>query len=319
VLTGWQPDELWERTRLYAARAAREEQAGALFPFWSILALELLGRTVVSSVHPVLLADPQDADNLLYACGVVSLVRPRSVPSATVFRRCVKIVDNFTEADLKGTLGLIELRNEELHSGGTPFEGLRTSAWLADYFRICAVLLRHLGKDLADLFGPEQALAAERMIAAAMEELETEMRSYVAVLARRFQALDEQDWAARREAASRETLRRDNESWAPHQMGSVVPCPACGTEAWMTGELVRSGEPVTDEDAIVYEIIKIPTRLECSACGLEVVGHERLHAIGLGGLFARQFREDPASFFNIEFDASDVDLSEYFEPDYGNE
>src|SRR4051794_28279785 len=94
--TIWDEDVLWEKTKLYVARATREEQEGPLFPFWSILALEMLGRTVLASVHPVLLADPQQGSNLLYACGYGNPDRVRSVPAATVFRRCSVIVESFT-------------------------------------------------------------------------------------------------------------------------------------------------------------------------------------------------------------------------------
>jgi hypothetical protein len=318
-VTVWDSEALWEKTRLYAARASREEQEGALFPFWSILALEALGRTVVSSVHPVLLADPQNGENLLYACGVGQLRRPRSVPAATVFRRCVKIVDDFTEADLNGTLGLIELRNEELHSGGTPFEGLRTGAWLADYYRLCELLLRHLGRELADLFGTKQAAAAEQLIAGAAEELEAEVRELVAEYRRKFEALGEAEQVERRRAGVERTHEAADQGWAPHLMGAVAQCPACTTEAWITGEFVRTGEPVAEEDAIVQEIVKIPTRLQCFACDLDIVGHGRLHAIGLGGLFASQLHEDPASYFQIEFDPREVDLAAYFGQEYGND
>lgn len=87
----------------------------------------------------------------------------------------------------------------------------------------------------------------------------------------------------------------------------------------MTGEFVRSGEPQAGDDAIVQEMVKIPTGLQCPACGLSLSGHGRLHAVGLGGLFTGQLREDPASFYNIEFDLSDVDLADLYEPDYGND
>jgi hypothetical protein len=63
--TSWDDDVLWEKTKLYVARASREEQEGPLFPFWSILALELLARTVLASVHPALLAHRQAGSNLL--------------------------------------------------------------------------------------------------------------------------------------------------------------------------------------------------------------------------------------------------------------
>jgi hypothetical protein len=315
----WSSDALWEKTKLFAARAGHQEQEGTLFPFWSILALELLARTVVANVHPVLLADPQSGENLMYAFGLGQLRRPKSVPTATVFRRCAKIVEDFTEADVLGALSLVDLRNEELHSGGVPFEGLGTAAWLADYYRICQVLLRSLGRELDDLFGAEQAGAAQQMIAGAAEQLVSEVNESVALQRRMFEVLSAREQTKCRRAGVAWINERKAEAWAPHQIGKVVDCPSCGCPAWMTGEFVRSGEPVAEEDAIMQEIVKIPTRLECPVCGLEVSGHGRLHALNLGGLFTGQLREDPASYFDIEFEPTEEDFAKYFEPDYGNE
>jgi hypothetical protein len=44
-----------------------------------------------------------------------------------------------------------------------------------------------------------------------------------------------------------------------------------------------------------------------------------MHVLGRGGLFTGEIREDPATFYNIEFDLSQVDLSELYDEDYGND
>ena len=44
--------------------------------------------------------------------GTESPSRQRSIPAVTVFRRCVIVVEEFTESDAKGAIGLIELRNQ---------------------------------------------------------------------------------------------------------------------------------------------------------------------------------------------------------------
>jgi hypothetical protein len=102
-------------------------------------------------------------------------------------------------------------------------------------------------------------------------------------------------------------------------MGLVVDCPACEGKAWISGEFVRAGEPQAAEDEIVQEIVKIPTALDCAACGLSLAGHGRLHAIGHGGLFSAELHEDPASFYNIEFEITEADIARYFEDEYMNE
>jgi hypothetical protein len=280
----------------------------------------LLARTVVASVHPALLADPQqEGANLLYAFGFGQPKRLRSVPAATVFRRCAVVVDDFTDGDVNGAIGLIELRNEELHSGGTPFAGLKTGVWLSNYYRLTEILLRNLGKDLEDLFSEEEAQAARTMIAAAAEALESEVKQYIAEVRAAFEALGPEEQARRLAFGARVIGDRAEKAVAATDLGVIVECPACGGKAWVSGEFVRAGEPQAGEEFIVQEIVKIPTGLECPACGLTLSGHGRMHVIGHGGFFTGQLHEDPKSFYNIEFDISDVDLSELFEPEYGND
>jgi hypothetical protein len=284
-----------------------------------ILALELLARTVLASVHPALLADPQAGANLLYAFGYGQPERPRSVPAATVFRRCAVVVDDFTEGDVNGAIALIELRNEELHSGETPLAGLKTGVWLADYYRLCQILLGALGKELGDLFTDEEAGAAETMIAAAAEALESEVKQYVADMRSAFEGLEVEERERRLVRAAELTEELARRAVLPADIGVVIDCPACGGKAWMSGEFVRAGEPQAGEEFIVQEIVKIPTGLECAACGLKLSGHGRMHVLGHGGLFTGQIEEDPATFYNIEFDVSQVDLSQLYEEDYGND
>jgi hypothetical protein len=274
---------------------------------------------VLASVHPALLADPKDGANLLYAFGHGQPERPRSVPAATVFRRCAVVVEDFTEGDVNGAIGLIDLRNEELHTGGTPFAGLKTGVWLADYYRLCQILLRAITRNLDDLFSDEEAKAAETMIVAATEALESEVKQYVADTRKAFEALDDEEQKRRLALGAKAVEDLEARAILPHDIGLVVDCPSCGGKAWVSGGFVRAGEPQAREESIVQEIVKIPTALQCAACGLTLAGHGRMHVLGLGGVFTGEVHEDPASFYNIEFDISQIDLADLYEPDYGND
>ena len=170
-MTSWSYDSLWQKTKLYVQRALEAEREGPLFPFWAILALELLGRATLAKVHPALLADPQQGENILHAFGYGAAKNPKSVSAKTVFLRCKEIVPNFTEQDVKICMGMIERRNEELHAGAPAFEDLPTQLWLADYFRLCQLLLSSQDLTLVDLFGQEETSAAEEMIQAAEEQV----------------------------------------------------------------------------------------------------------------------------------------------------
>ncbi len=83
----WNYDDLFLKARLYMARAFKEDRDSSLFSFWASLGLELLARSTLSKVHPSLLADPTQGDNILYACGFPGKNPPKSIPAKSVFSR----------------------------------------------------------------------------------------------------------------------------------------------------------------------------------------------------------------------------------------
>src|ERR1035438_1397588 len=158
----WDYESLWNKALAYVGRGQSEERESGAFSLWYLMAFELLARAALAKIHPALLADPIDGgDNLLYAFGYGTAKNPKSVTAATVFKRCEKIMPEMTEQDVKSSLGLIAYRNEELHSGSAVLEGLSTETWLAEYYRLCGILLESQGKTLKDLFGSEEAAAAQ--------------------------------------------------------------------------------------------------------------------------------------------------------------
>ena len=174
----WSHESLWLKAKLYATRAAEQDRQTPLFGFWSALTLELLGRSALASVHPSLLADPR-GDDVLYAVGFQSTSPPKSVPAKTVFNRCVVVIDNFTEDDFKSAQTFMMRRNAELHSGTLAFDSFPTEVWLAEYYRLCDLLLRAQNKTLGRLFGGEEARAARRMIRAAATDVRKRVLDYV--------------------------------------------------------------------------------------------------------------------------------------------
>lgn len=231
----WDFDPLWAKARLYAARASAENPEKSLYPFWSILALELLARATLAQVHPALLADAQEGSgrNIMYAFGFVQPGAPKSVPANTVFKRCAQVVEGFTEEDVKKATALIGMRNEELHSGGTPFEGLETRAWLVDYYRLCDLLLEHLDKDLAGLFDDEEAAAARRMIDAANEEILGDVRRAIAEKAKGWKSRDEKDRDTSASIAKPSVTPHDKRTW--YQPATQEPLDNVRPATWTAG------------------------------------------------------------------------------------
>lgn len=295
----WDEQALWSKAKLFAARAIQAERDGSEFPLWAILALELLARATLAHVHPALLADPQvKGANLLYAFGYGSVSAPKSVPAKTVFARCKEIVPLFTDKQERHCLTLVERRNAELHSGELAFEQFATSTWLAEYFATCKILVDFQAKTLEELFGPEEAEAANEMIEEVATTLLATVKAKIAVAEAAFLALDDDERTAR---LQRTPQRSD-------VANTVRPCPACGGHAIVLGKIVRAEEPRTVDSTLFRTIHVLPTMLICEACQLMLQDHGELHAADLGGQYTVTETLDPTEHFSF-----------YEEPDYGND
>ena len=301
VVSYWDYEPILAKAKLYAARAAEQPRESALFPFWSILALELIGRAVLARVHPVLLADPQDGQNILFAFGLGAASSPRSIPAKTVFLRCVDVVPDFTKRDFESAMSLMDLRNTEVHTGLAVFEGLSTHTWQAEYYRLLQVLGSHIGLTLTDILGADDGAAAEQMIAAARDDL-------IADVAQRLR-----DARAERDALPPESFEDRNADAqrrieAAYFTGKAIPCPICGATAVLRGEYVGSSAPEAHEDGIWTARTILPTRFNCMVCRLVLSSHDEIYAAARADegfrAFAGQFDVeelvDPVEFYDIE-------------------
>lgn len=303
----WSCDALLDKAVVNAKRAFEgESRDGELFAFWATLSLEFLGRAALAKIHPALLADPQTPDSVLYACGIGSASKAKSVAAKTIFLRCRIVVSDFSETDFGICMMLMERRNEELHSGLPGFEDLRPEKWLADYYRVINKLLAHLGHDLSYLLNAEDAKAAEEMIRATEKSLIAEIKKRVAAHQTIFNSLDSGEVEVRQRQAEivQGTLRKPSKP---------VQCPSCSSTCYITGDLVRSTEPKLVAGMLHWEDIILPTTLSCEICGLSLKGHESLHIVSVGGQFTVATEADPTEYY-----LEGVDLSRFFEPEYMN-
>lgn len=299
----WTRDALFKKAAGYSKRAMGQDRSGPWFPYWAILSLEFLARAALAKVSPALLADPRNEDSLMFAFGKAT-GSPPSVVTSKVIERCTRLVDGFTSEHLKVCTRLFGLRNAELHSGASPYEGLSVQAWLPDYFSVCKVLLAHLEVAMESYFGKDDADAAAKMIDAASAQARKEVLDRVAACRKAFGALDQVQQVAKAAAAAmklRDILSSGNTRKSEN-------CPACGTRAMVNGDFIDHSEPRLDGKDLVYDINVLPGELECFACGLRVVGHREMHAIEMGGQYTITQYDDPVEYFGIE-------ASDFYEPD----
>lgn len=300
----WNSDDLLTKARLYVERAYRSLDDSSVFALWSLLALELLARSAIANVHPVLLANPNSSKNLYFAIGREDLCEyPKSVPAKTVYDRCETLFRSFTKQEKDFCQALGELRNAEVHSGESVLEPIPVRDWQLKYYQVCEILLKTLNIDIDDYFPPEQIDSVKEILSINEKEERAAVRKLIS--AAKVQA--------KSDIFNIERCRDSLEHISPDDIDSIVEnhavaCPVCG----MRGRVVMKRLSLSDtrlvDDLPTKNITYIPTDFSCDKCRLSLEGYGRMVMAGLG---------EPV-VVEVEVDLMDI-LMLYMEPDYGNE
>jgi hypothetical protein len=294
----WSADSLYSKAKLYAQRAHDEPAESALFGFWMSLSLELLARTALAQIHPVLLADPKEQDNIHYAFGIIPKNVPKSIQAKALFARCSVFIPRFTDKMSGHCLIMADRRNSELHSGAAAFESIDNSKWLPATYEIIEVLLSHLGRNFADLLGEEHGRVAVEALKDRRDTIKKDVQEKLAA-ARKFYAAQTADWKAERSAR---TTTATEALVKASRLTRTCTCPACGDRAIVSGESV-SRSPVRIDEAegtIKREVRVLPNLFRCPSCKLNLSGFQELNEAGLGEMFTIEEHEDPVEFFGID-------------------
>lgn len=293
ALHPWSVESLLAKALRYAQEMQPLSREDWRFGLTSAFVLEFLARSALAETSPVLLADAKDWNNVYFALGKQPTVQkfiPKSVDVSAVLARLREIVPAFT-TELEGFAAQhINRRNEELHAGSIPFEGLPTT-WLAPFYRTCEVLLAVVSKDLEYLFGAEEAKLAETLIAAWRDESAKAVQKAIGAHATIWDA---------KEATERSELVQKATAWSTRHNGHRVTCPACRTEALVIGTAAAAPIKRLQGDLIVEVQDHLPTKFECVACGLKLAGLSQLTACGLGATYKSTSTYDAADYYAPE-------------------
>lgn len=289
--------------------AHQQDKESHLFPFWCTISLEILCRAALSFVHPALLADPTKGSNLLYVFGFYKEKEPvKSIPIKTVLERLTHIVDTFTKKEFDICMNFMERRNRELHSGAAAFEDYPTKIWLADFYRICNILIKFQGKELSDWLSEDDASIALEMIKKDHNKIIKRVGDLIKIHKDEFYRKSKPDQEVLRLKADNSTLF----GMAPQvPYWSTAKCPACSSKGLISGQISRSGEPYLDGEEIVRKISILPCDFHCWACELKLSGYDQLQAADLGGYITEEERWEAQEYYNF-------DPSDYYE-EYGND
>lgn len=306
----WDFDLLWSKCNLYVQKALSESRESSMFPFWCALALEFLGRSTLSKIHPVLLADPREGDNILYVFGFSKAEGPaKSIAAKTVFDRCFKIIPDFTKRELDSCLKLVDRRNEELHSGSAAFTGYETKHWLAEFYKACKILLEFSGLNLEALFGKQEGAAAEEMIKDVDSKLLKSVKEYIAKYRKAFREIP--DFEKGPKIATGNNRARENNRGGT----KIEQCICCPSHGLLAGKVISVSQDKLIDGDIIYERIILPTSFTCYCCEFKLSNHQELAIAEYGGQFTEQVTWDPSEFHGIP--STEIDREDFY--DYGND
>lgn len=295
-MQSWDSDGLWKKAKLFMDRANEHEHASSEFAFFAALALECLGRSALTKVHPVLNADPREDANVLYACGY-SFAKPRSLPAHSVYIRLEKIIDPFQKQHRELCDFLALQRNAHVHTADLPYENLGTEKWLARFYETVAILHDFVGRPLEHFLGKQGAGMASELIKTLNEGVLSAVKAKIAAHQKVFEAKSADE--------KKRLLDATSSIFAvPSYNQHSCTCPACGGQGTITG--VRFKElPEQYSDGELYNDVEyLGTSFQCKACELSLSSIEEIAHAGL-----------PTHFTKVE----STSLHDLYEPEHYRE
>ena len=305
----WSKDAFLVKAQRYSEMMLKQDHTDWQFGFWSALTLELLARAALVHISPTLVADAKsDWRHIYFALEHTPKIKkytPSSVSTSEVFNRIEELISEFT-GEMKNFCKFHnDRRNNELHSGALPFDGLGTSVWLPMFYLTCKTLLESMDKDLKFLFGEDGAKEADTQIQAYKDEAAKTVNGTIKAHKTVWESKEEDE---------QDTKSKQAEIWAKKQNGHKVTCPACECAALLYGDPLGAATQEIEDDFIIEKQAMRPSKFECIACGLKISGFSKLNACSLGDAYTSTSTYEAADYFDIplndEWDGMEEDNNE---------
>lgn len=313
----WERDPLYAKAKLFFENAFEVSRDSPVFGLWCSLGLELLARAALASVSPTLLAQSDKGHkNLLWALNLdVECTFPKSIKATLVFELCNKLFSDFAEEDFKVGIALINLRNEELHTGAAAFDEYQPSEWLAGFYHACHSLSTAMGESLESIFGEDEANIAIEIL----KENENNIKNKVLSSIKSHVDVFKDKPKKEQEKAKGKAEKRG--MLLATQQHHRVRCPACKCVATVQGRLFGKEQISHGDNEIVVRQSVIPTSFSCSACGLTLTSYAELKVANLSDHYTRRTTYTPEEYYGL-IDPDDLEsyMEEYSrEMEYDNE
>jgi len=304
-------EALYAKSQVYISKGLRAKALGDSeeYQLWASMALELLAKSSLSSIHPALVADPTHSESLFAACGIPISPDIKTITAKTLFQRLGHISKRFDLRVMKFCEQLSLRRNSEIHSGESPFAGMKADAWEVKYWYAIEVMLSIQNKGLGEWLGAEDSKAPIQILKDAEDAVMMAVQTRISHTREDFES-------EHRNPKERATFIKDNECklawehWREFDSSmegfELNACPSCSAIGILGGVLWHEevSDDVDEYDPLVEYVEKTyaPEEFLCKVCGLHLTGTRELKATNL-----------PEEFYITE------EREREFEPDYGND
>lgn len=304
-------ETLFAKSQVYITRGLRAKNQNDFeeYQLWSSLALELLAKSSLSSIHPALVADPTHYQSLFAACGRTLSADVKTITAKTLFERLSHISQKFDKRTQKFCEQLALRRNSEIHSGESPFAGTSPDSWENKFWHATHVILEIQNLELDIWLGSTGAQAPSQLLKDARSAIEMVVQTKISHAREDFEK-------SHKNKAKREQIIKESKS--PISGGhydkftfsideyQLTDCPACTGSGFIGGTLwdEQVSQEYDQEDPFT-EYIELTYSSEeflCPVCNLHLVGTQEVSATNL-----------PEEFYETD------EREREFEPDYGND
>lgn len=300
-----QPEALLNKSKIYIRAGLDAKRRGNVSQYQlnGAIALELLAKAALSAIHPSLIVEHNNPNNILVAAGIHVDTAAKTIGAEDAYSRLRHVSRGFA-ACYEACKRLAQRRNAELHSAELPMNEMKPEAWEGDYWRAAEVILESCGLDLDDWLGANEAKPTKELIEETQRAKAEAAKARVAQASLFWQSLKAAEKQRREEIAkSASVLNIDKKFRLLLDTYWEHKCPACGNTAYIGGDkfiVEESAEYVGDGWENV-DIDYVGEEFYCPACELQLEGTEILDAAGIESTHSDTLHRE------VEY-----------EPDYGN-
>ncbi|MCX2746990.1 hypothetical protein OOZ51_04065 [Arthrobacter sp. MI7-26] len=259
---------------------------------WASLALELLGKSALAKISPLLIAEPtEEGRNILAAMGIGDGDgKFTTVSASTVFKRCKRAFPTF---NLVHATEIATARNEYLHGAGVGFGALPPDKWWQRFWSSASTLITGQDKTIDQLVGFYREKVVNKYLEQNQQYMEERFQSLVNRAEQRYLQKSRGDLPERQQ----KVWKTERQLALGLRYSKSAICPACGSSGLLEAEEVQNErsdgyfDPGTGEHESWGVADALPDYFSCAACQLILNELSLLESAGLDEPFEVQGEE----------------------------